>query len=290
MLCHRLGGPPFSMTVHGPEEFDRAAGIGLSQKIAAARFVVAISQFTRSQLFRHCPASMWDKIHVVHCGLDRQFLDAPATPLPEAPGLVCVGRLCEQKGQMLLLRAIAQLREEFPSLRLALAGDGPMRGELEAEIERLRLADAVRITGSIDAQRVQEEIQAARALVLPSFAEGLPVVLMEAMALGRPVVSTYVAGIPELVEHGRNGWLVPAGSVDRLVEALREVLAAPVEQLARMGQEGRRVVLERHDAAREAEKLGELFKGCGLPASATNRQPAGEEISTAPLRPAGQEL
>jgi hypothetical protein len=140
-----------------------------------------------------------------------------------------------------------------------LAGDGEMRPEVEALIGSLGLRDAVRITGWIDSSRVREEILAARALVLPSFAEGLPVVIMEAMALRRPVISTFVAGIPELVRTGEDGWLVPAGDVDALQQAVEACLAAPEELLAGMGEAGRERVLARHSADVEAAKLAHLF-------------------------------
>lgn len=135
-----------------------------------------------------------------------------------------------------------------------------MRGEIERQIRRLGLEKCVRITGWASGEQVHQEILAERAMVLPSFAEGLPVVIMEALALGRPVISTYVAGIPELVEPGVNGWLVPAGNVDALGEAMERVLRTPVEQLTRMGLEGRSKVLRNHHAATEAAKLAELFQ------------------------------
>jgi glycosyltransferase involved in cell wall biosynthesis len=116
-----------------------------------------------------------------------------------------VGRLCEQKGQFLLLEAVARLASEGVPVELVLAGDGELRGDLERLIEAQGMAGFVNITGWVDSKRVRDEILSARVLVLPSFAEGLPVVIMEAMALGRPVVSTYVAGIPELVIPGETG-------------------------------------------------------------------------------------
>jgi glycosyltransferase involved in cell wall biosynthesis len=134
-----------------------------------------------------------------------------------------------------------------------------MRPDVEALIEALGLGDRVRITGWIDSGQVREEILAARALVLPSFAEGLPVVIMESMALRRPVISTFVAGIPELVRSGQDGWLVPAGDVEALQTAIEACLAAPEEVLARMGEAGRERVLARHSADIEAAKLGRLF-------------------------------
>jgi glycosyltransferase involved in cell wall biosynthesis len=181
-----------------------------------------------------------------------------------APRLVCVGRLCEQKGQLLLVRACARLAARKVLFELVLAGDGEMRQEIEREVALLGLQRQVRITGWISAARVREEIVSARALVLPSFAEGLPVVLMEAMALRRPVLTTYVAGIPELVRDGVHGWLLPAGDVEALVRALEECLAASDGTLARMGEAGRARVLAAHSIEAEAAKLARLFRAAPL--------------------------
>src|SRR5439155_26884638 len=211
--------------VHGPEEFDHPEALALDEKIEHAAFVVAVSSFGRSQLYRWCPPAQWGKIRVVHCGVDASFLGGDPVPVPDVPRVVCVGRLAEQKGQILLLRALAVLAAEGITCELVLAGDGPLRPAIEAETARLRLAGCVRITGWLDGAAVRREIESARGLVLPSFAEGLPVVLMEALALGRPVVSTFVAGIPELVRDGVHGWLVPAGDVDALAGAVGELLA-----------------------------------------------------------------
>ena len=159
-----------------------------------------------------------------------------------------MGRLAEQKGQLLLVEAAARLQDRGPDFELVIVGDGPLRDELERAIDRLGLRDRVRITGFLDNQGVRRELEAARALVLPSFAEGLPVVIMEAMALGRPVIATSIAGIPELVEPGRSGWLVPAGAVEPLVEAMAEALAADPAELDRMGRAGAARAAEQHDA------------------------------------------
>jgi colanic acid/amylovoran biosynthesis glycosyltransferase len=259
MLIHTLGGPPWSFTVHGPEEFDKAPILGLAEKVRRCSFVVAVSSFGRSQLYRLVGKSYWPKVHVVHCGLDRTFFDAPASPLPATRRLVCVGRLCEQKGQLLLVEAARLLAKDDTIFELVLAGDGEMRKEIELQLQAHGLAACVRITGWLSGAEVKKEILAARALVLPSFAEGLPVVLMEAMALRRPVISTYVGGIPELVRPGTHGWLVPAGDVDALGEAMRECLDSPVATLTEMGEAARERVLVRHDVDREAAKLAALI-------------------------------
>src|SRR3984957_1424358 len=260
MLVHELGGPRWSFTAHGPEEFDKAKLIALPEKIRRADFVVAVSSFGRSQLFRNVSYQHWQKIQVVHCGIEPAFYESALNRSSAARRLVCVGRLCEQKGQLLLLDAARQLSERGTKFELVLAGDGEMRDELETLIARYKLQSMVRITGWISSDQVRDEILAARALVLPGFAEGLPVVLMEAMALRRPVISTYVAGIPELIDSGGQGWLVPAGDVEALASAMQTCLAAPAETIVRMGDAARTRVLARHDVDKEVGKLIDLFR------------------------------
>lgn len=250
---------PFSFTVHGPEEFDRPEAIALAEKIRRADLVVAVSSFGRAQLFRWAGSADWDKVEVVRCGVDDSYLRGDAVTAPQGQHLVCVGRICEQKGQLLLLDALARIRRRGVDCRVVFAGDGPLRDSLERRARELGVAEHIRITGWIDGTRVREELAGARALVLPSFAEGLPVVIMEALAMARPVISTYIAGIPELVVPGACGWLVPAGDADALAEAMLQCLAATPEQLHAMGEAGRLRVLERHDASREAGRLLELF-------------------------------
>lgn len=261
MLARLLGGPSYSFTVHGPEEFDKPQGLHLSKKIESSRFVVAISSFGRSQLFRWISSSHWPKVKVVHCGVESSFHDQRVTPVPDVPRMVCVGRLCEQKGQLLLLQALRDVLAHGVACELVLAGDGEMRPEVDRFIEQHGLHRFVRITGWISSAQVRQELLSARAMVLPSFAEGLPVVLMEAMALARPVLTTAIAGIPELVEHREHGWLVPAGDADALVHAMLEVLRTPASRLSEMGRAGRERVLLRHDVDTEARKLVSLFQG-----------------------------
>ena len=270
MLLAELGGPPFSFTVHGPEEFDKPEALHLKRKVQRSAFTVAISSYGRSQLYRWAAIGDWPKIKVVHCGVDAQFAGQPPQPVLAPARLVCVGRLCEQKGQIVLLQAAQLLLKRGVHLELVLAGDGEMRRDIEELIRECGLGESVRITGWISGEQVLRELQAARALVLPSFAEGLPVVIMEAMALGRPVISTFVAGIPELVQAGENGWLVPAGDVEALADAMQACLESSAERLDAMGLNGRRRVLQRHDVNVEAAKLAEWFQ----PSKAsTDKQP-----------------
>jgi len=251
----------YSFTVHGPEEFDKPEAIGLNEKIKHAQFVVAISSYGRSQLSRWADYADWGKIHIVHCGLDDDFLKYKPMPISNEPRLVCVGRLCEQKAQLLLLQATSRLVDGGIALKLVLVGDGPMRDQIEKFIVDHNLSNYVELTGSLTGEQVREQISLASTFVMPSFAEGLPVVIMEAFALGRPVISTYVAGIPELVKNNENGWLVPAGSVDELVIAMRSALSSSPHILTNMGEKGRQSVLEQHAISTEAKKLSDLFSG-----------------------------
>jgi len=261
MLASLLSGLPFSMTVHGPEEFERARSIGLPEKIRRAAFVVAISSFCRSQLYRWVEHVHWPKVHVVRCGLDASFhSEADSSPCTNAT-LVCVGRLCEEKGQLLLLQALRRIVDQGAKIRLVLAGDGDLRQVIETQIDELQLRGHVRITGWISGVQVRHEILEARAMVLPSFAEGLPVVIMEAMALRRPVISTYIAGIPELVCDGDTGWLVPAGDVEVLADCMLDCLAATPERLRAMGDAAYQRVLAQHDVDVEARRLAALCLG-----------------------------
>jgi glycosyltransferase involved in cell wall biosynthesis len=246
--------------VHGPEEFDCPEGLSLREKAARSAGVAVVSNFGRSQLLRWTAHEDWPKVRVVRCGLDAAFLAGGPRPVPEPLWLICVGRLAEQKGQLLLLEALALVAADGIDFEMTLAGDGPLRLVLEEQVRVLGLDGRVRITGWLDGEAVRRELLDARLMVLPSFAEGLPVVLMEALALGRPVVTTYVAGIPELVENGVNGWLVPAGSAAALAAALAEALRTPTETLTRMGRAGAARVEALHDASREAAKLAEMFR------------------------------
>ena len=261
MLVNALSGLPYSFTVHGPEEFDRPQFLKLAEKINRSKFVVAISSFGRSQLMRWVDFSQWNKINIVHCGLEASFYNVPALAMPTAPRLVCVGRLCEQKGQLLLIEAANNLHKQQINFELILAGDGEMRAEIESLIMQYQLQDKVKITGWISSAEVRSIILASQIFVLPSFAEGLPVVIMEAMSLRRPVISTYIAGIPELLIHRENGWLCVAGDVSNLTHAMREALSTPIATLQQMGDAAYARVITRHNIDIEAAKLAQYIKG-----------------------------
>ena len=260
MLCRLLGGPTYSFTVHGPEEFDRQVGLSLTEKMQHAAFTCAISSYGRSQLLRLAPEDRRSDIHVIHCGLQESFFDGEAPPIATTPNLVTVGRLSEQKGHWVLLEAAEELVRRDIEFHLTLVGDGELRPEIESHIDRAGLAPYVTITGWASESEVRSELLKSRALVLPSFAEGLPVVIMEALALRRPVISTYVAGIPELVVPNVCGWLVPAGESISLADAMAEALAASTETLDALGAVGAERTERMHSVDAEALELTELFK------------------------------
>ncbi|MAE59846.1 MAG: colanic acid biosynthesis glycosyltransferase WcaL [Planctomycetaceae bacterium] len=263
-LIKQLGGPPYSMTVHGPVVFDMAIAFALGAKIEDAAFVVPISSYNGAQLRRYVGYEHWSKFHEVHCTVEPAFFDA-ARPIEETCNtLVCVGRLNEQKGQLLLVDAMAQLVYDHPQARLVLVGDGEMRSVIEQRITAHGLDQYITITGYATGEQVRAAMLDSRALVLPSFAEGLPVVIMEALAMTRPVISTYIAGIPELVRPNENGWLVPAGNVDELVIAMRDVMATPILRLNEMGRAGAQRARERHSVNTEVDKMERLLQNAAV--------------------------
>ncbi len=259
LLVKMLTGTPFSFTVHGPEEFDKPEFLSIARKIEESTFVAAISSFGKSQLFRQIEEKYWDKVKIVHCGLEESYFGEPHIPAPDAPNFVCVGRLCEQKGQLILLRAANELKKQGKDFHLTLVGDGPMRRDLEQYMAAHDLEGNVTITGWMSSDEVKQELIKARAMVLPSFAEGLPVVIMEAMALRRPPITTYIAGIPELVIDGENGWLVTAADVDGLTRAMSKALTTTTVELDAMGEKAHTRVKERHNIETEAAKLKRHF-------------------------------
>jgi colanic acid/amylovoran biosynthesis glycosyltransferase len=266
MILRSLGGPPFSFTVHGPEEFDRPSALKLGLKASRAKNVIAISSFGRSQLYRWLSPNDWVKVEVVRCGLEASYFEPTSSLNQECSttgevkrSLVCVGRLNEQKGHLVLLEAARVLRNRGVLFKLIFAGDGEMRPKIDARVEEHGLQSFVSVTGWLTSDEVKCELVNAHAMVLPSFAEGLPVVIMEAMALMRPVISTYVAGIPELVINGETGWLVPAGDIDALADAIDNMLNTPAELMLQMGNAGKTRALSAHSIDKSAQLLKKIF-------------------------------
>lgn len=247
--------------MHGISETDYPAGLMLARKIEAADLVVCVSWFGRAQGMRLVDPSEWEKMHVVRCGLpfDRIPLKSPAS---ENKTIICVGRLSPEKGQAGLLRAFAKVRSSHPELELRLVGDGPERGALGALTKELGLSGAVTFAGRLPEEETLAEIARSDLLVLPSFMEGLPIVLMEAMAVGVPVIASRVAGIPELVEDGASGLLFTPSNWDGLASAIERLLGDEALQ-AKLTERAKAIVAAEFDTRKSATELANLFTASG---------------------------
>lgn len=259
MLTAEMTGLPFSFTLHGPSELFEPALWRLDEKIARAAFTVHISHFARSQAMLFSDQAHWPRMRIVHCGIDPDLYGRDETS--EGAGRIAfVGRLTAVKGAVLLLDAFARLRGTHPGATLTLVGDGPDRAQLEARTDKLGLRDAVQFTGYLGQAEVAGILARADMLVLPSFAEGVPVVLMEAMASNIPVIASRVAGVQELVEDGVSGFAIPPGDLDMLTARIDTLLSDPARR-QRMGQAGRATVVKDFDINAEAAWLKRLFEG-----------------------------
>lgn len=258
MLASALSDRPYSFTLHGPDDLAEPSYWRLDLKIRTAAFVACISDYCRAQAMLQVPRSEWAKLHVVHCGVDPARYDHPRGP---ARGrLLFVGRLAAVKGLPVLFEALAALAPAHPDLRLTLIGDGSERAALEREAAALGLSDRLDFRGYQNQTAVAAALADHDILVLPSFAEGVPVVLMEAMAARMPVVATRVAGVPELVEDGVSGHLVPAGNAQALAQGIARALAASPA----MGEAGRATVVAGFDSGAEAAALARLIRDAAL--------------------------
>lgn len=251
----------WSFTMHGPTEFADVSGFDLAGKVEDAAFVICISDFCRSQLMALVDPVHWAKLLVVHCGIDlSQFEPVERAPRRGAPlRVLCVGRLVPEKGQSVLLDALARLRDAGTAVEVTLVADGPCRAALERQADELGVAGAVTFTGNVGQDEIADRYREADVFCLPSFAEGVPTVLMEAMATGLPVVSTSIAGIPELVTDGESGLLVAPGRADLLADALR-MLAHDPDRRSAMGRAGRATVQKEFDVDGTSAALASIFR------------------------------
>jgi glycosyltransferase involved in cell wall biosynthesis len=260
VLAAELAGIPFSFTEHGPAIFFEVDRWALPEKITRAKFVVAITHFCRAQLMLFSDPQHWSKIAIVHCGID------PAAYRRDPGGsgkrMAFVGRLDPVKGALLLVEAMAEVLKSHPDATLTLAGDGPARAPAEARAAALGIAGAVRFAGFMTQGQVADLLANSDMLVLPSFAEGLPVVYMEALASRIPVVASRVAGVQELVEDGVTGFTVPPGDVPTLVDRILRLMDNPGTATA-MGEAGRKAVETGFDIAREGAWLAQIFRDGG---------------------------
>lgn len=267
MLAAELTGIGYSIMVHGPHLFFDPLHWALPEKLKRSRFVACISYFCQSQLMLFTPPSSWAQLAIVRCGVDPdQYHLQPVRN--HATQLLYVGRLASEKGLLTLLDSLNQLRSMQVSFRLTLVGDGDDRDLLKKVVQQLGLADVVHFAGFANESGVREHLQKADVFVLPSFAEGVPVSLMEAMACGVPVVSTYVGGINELVEPGVTGLLVPAADATALAAAIARLLRSP-DLRAKLARGGRERVEKQYHLNTQILQLSSLFERAitqGIPA------------------------
>jgi glycosyltransferase involved in cell wall biosynthesis len=259
MQCRQLGGPPYSFTAHGSDLMDKPTLMGLDLKTTRAKFAVAVCSYGRSQLFRWIPHSEWHKIKVIRCGLEPEYSGVKVDRLSGPKRIVCVGRLSKEKGQLLLLKAINLLNVNRKSIHLTIVGDGPMKQEIFSLCELYGLNDLVEFTGWQSAEAVRQHMLKADAIVLPSLSEGLPIVIMEAMALKTAVIAPYLAGIPELVVQNETGWLYPAGDFVALAHAIELLITTSDEHLSQMGKNAFDRVWKDHNAENSSRQLCECI-------------------------------
>jgi len=272
MIAAEMGGFTFSVTMHGPMEFFEPRYWRIDEKIRRATFVSCISHFCRSQAMIFGPQEKWPKLHIIHCGVDPAMF-TPVTHGGVGRRLLFVGRLAGVKGMPVLLDAVAQLKANHPDVVLSVAGDGPDRERLADHARRLGIESNVKFLGYQSQAQVRELLQSTDVFVMASFAEGVPVVLMEAMAAGVPVVATQIAGIPELVEDGTNGYLVPPGDADAVARRV-DALLADAALRNRFGEQGRAKVAAEFNIHHEAARLVEVMTAALSGRSSPVRVPA----------------
>ncbi|MGI9598347.1 MAG: glycosyltransferase [Acidimicrobiales bacterium] len=274
MLASEVGGVRYSFTLHGSGIFFEARTWRLDQKLDRAAFCACISHFTRSQAAIFASPETLDRLHLIHCGVEPEKL-TPIVPRDRGTRLVFVGRVVEQKGLAILFESMQQLADDAPDLHLTIIGDGPDRAALEQRAADQGLAERVEFLGSKSQAEVAALLPEADIFVLPSYAEGVPVVVMEALATGIPVVATFVGGMAELVEDGVTGFLVRPGDPSQLADRIGRLVGDRALR-ERMGTAGRAKVVADFDSADEAARLGSLFVNThqGLPNQTRPELPA----------------
>jgi glycosyltransferase involved in cell wall biosynthesis len=260
LLVSRLAPVTLSFTAHGPDEFYEASGHAIGAKVAEATFVCCIAHYTRSQLMKLSDPAHWSKLEVVRLGVDAGVFTPPGERTAGTPfEILCVGRLVPAKGQHVLLAAVRRLVASGRPVRLRLVGDGPARQSLEQAARDAGMAAHVVFEGAVNQDRIRQLYASADVFALASFAEGVPVVLMEAMAMEIPCVATRVCGIPELIRDGEDGILVAPSDDAELAEALGRLMDDPT--LGRtLGRAGRARVRDRYDLDRNTARLAEVFR------------------------------
>lgn len=259
MVAKQVFSISYSITVHGPDEFYDVPGYSLKTKVIHADFICCISYFASSQLMMLCSHTMWNKFEICPLGVDPSvFAPRPFRENPSPLEIICVGRLVPVKGQFILLEAIAKLIEQGRKLQLRFIGDGPDRANLEQEVSRRGLNQYIFFEGAVNQERILEFYKYADVFALASFAEGVPVVLMEAMMMEIPCVTTHITGIPELIKR-REGILVTPAHVEELMKVIALLMDRPSLR-RQLGEEGRTWVLKNYDLRTNTERLASIFQ------------------------------
>jgi colanic acid/amylovoran biosynthesis glycosyltransferase len=259
MIAAKVFGFTLSISVHGPDEFYDVPGYLLAKKIEASQFLCVIGTFARSQLMRISDPATWSKIQVAPLGVDPElFAPRPFLVSPDVFEVLCVGRLVPAKGQHILIAAVDRLRAQGKHVCLRLVGDGPDRPSLELAVKQRGLENQVVFEGAVNQDRIRDLYAKADVFCLASFAEGIPVVLMEAMAMEIPCVSTYITGIPELIRDSIDGLLVAPSDEQSLADAIRRLMEDP-NLRRKLGQAGRVRVMEKYNLRKNVGKLADIF-------------------------------
>ena len=258
LIATKFGGLEYSLSVHGPDEFYDVKRNILREKIAASVFVRCIGYYCRSQIMRLSSMKHWSKIHIIRCGIYKdEFVRRPGRPGP-ARRILCVGRICPSKGQAMLVEAAERLRGKGLDFEIRLLGGGEDLEAIGSMVLARGLGDCVTVVGPVGHARVREELAACDLFVLPSFAEGIPVALMEAMASGIPVISTNIMGIPELIEHGVSGILTQPSNFEQLSDWIEAALLGRIDA-ASLTKKAAEKILAMYDAETNTKMLADVF-------------------------------
>ena len=283
MLAAALGGFTYSFTLHGPAIFFEPKRWRIDEKMKRASFISCISHYCRSQAMVFAPYQIWDRLHIIHCGVDpNQFSQVQHQGVGHR--LLFVGRLAAVKGLPVLLESLVTIKQRISNVRLTVVGDGPDRSLLEARADELGLSEQVDFVGYQSQAAVRDYLQKTDVFVLPSFAEGVPVVLMEALMSGVPVVATQIAGVSELVEEGVNGFLVPPSNGERLGDRIQTLLldGALRQQL---GTQGALKVSAQFDINQESQKLAKLLSAATGEVEVTENKSEASTVESSPREP-----
>jgi glycosyltransferase involved in cell wall biosynthesis len=260
LILTHMNAATLSITVHGPDEFYDVTQYYVAEKVAAASFVVCISFFAQSQLMKLTPESQWSKFHLARLGVDStQFAARPFRNSRDPIQVLCVGRLVPAKGQRIVIEAVYRLVQTGRHLQLTFVGDGPTRNDLQSLVRERNLSNVVHFAGVVNQDCIRDFYRAADIFVLASFAEGIPIVLMEAMAMEIPCIATCINGIPELIRNSVDGMLVPPSDIDGMTSAIARLADEPGLRES-LGKAGRQRVQQEYDLAKSGDRLREVFR------------------------------